>query len=84
LAVASPQPYGQTTKLRLPQHRIRIAQAIVGGIIAGFGARLAMGCNLAALPAFHSSRYTPGFLPSHSHRFVDGRPLYAPFCSAFR
>ncbi len=23
-------------------------QAIIGGIIAGFGARLAMGCNLAA------------------------------------
>ena len=27
---------------------IRIVQALLGGIIAGFGARLAMGCNLAA------------------------------------
>lgn len=40
--------WANNVKLRLPQHRIRIAQAIVGGIIAGFGARLAMGCNLAA------------------------------------
>ncbi|MGU0161793.1 selenium metabolism membrane protein YedE/FdhT [Escherichia coli] len=35
-------------KLRMPRSRIRIMQAIIGGIIAGFGARLAMGCNLAA------------------------------------
>jgi uncharacterized membrane protein YedE/YeeE len=40
--------WANNVKLRLPQHRIRIVQAIVGGIIAGFGARLAMGCNLAA------------------------------------
>lgn len=40
--------WANNVKLRLPQHRIRIFQAIVGGIIAGFGARLAMGCNLAA------------------------------------
>ena len=40
--------WANNVKLRLPQHRIRIAQAIAGGIIAGFGARLAMGCNLAA------------------------------------
>ncbi|MDE5603520.1 MAG: selenium metabolism membrane protein YedE/FdhT [Helicobacter sp.] len=35
-------------KLRLPQNNIRIMQALVGGIIAGFGARLGMGCNLAS------------------------------------
>lgn len=35
-------------KLRLPTSKIRVAQAIGGGILAGFGARLAMGCNLAA------------------------------------
>ncbi|MDE5592124.1 MAG: selenium metabolism membrane protein YedE/FdhT, partial [Helicobacter sp.] len=35
-------------KLRLPQNNIRIIQALVGGIIAGFGARLGMGCNLAS------------------------------------
>lgn len=40
--------WANNVKLRLPQYRIRVFQAIVGGIIAGFGARLAMGCNLAA------------------------------------
>ncbi len=40
--------WANNVKLRNPQHRIRIYQAIIGGIIAGFGARLAMGCNLAA------------------------------------
>ncbi|MCH4170758.1 MAG: selenium metabolism membrane protein YedE/FdhT [Lactobacillus sp.] len=35
-------------KLRWPTSKIRIGQAIGGGILAGFGARLAMGCNLAA------------------------------------
>lgn len=40
--------WANNVKLRLPQHRIRILQAVSGGLIAGFGARLAMGCNLAA------------------------------------
>lgn len=40
--------WANNVKLRLPQHRIRIFQAVAGGVIAGFGARLAMGCNLAA------------------------------------
>lgn len=40
--------WANNVKLRWPRHRIRIAQALVGGMIAGFGARLAMGCNLAA------------------------------------
>lgn len=40
--------WANNVKLRLPQHRIRIVQAVIGGIIAGFGARLALGCNLAA------------------------------------
>ena len=35
-------------KFRVPQSMVRVFQAIIGGIIAGFGARLAMGCNLAA------------------------------------
>ncbi len=39
---------GQNVKFRFPSGR-RIAQALAGGIIAGFGTRLAMGCNLAAL-----------------------------------
>ena len=35
-------------KIRLPQQKRRYIQGLVGGIIAGFGARLALGCNLAA------------------------------------
>ena len=34
-------------KLRIPSFKI-ILQALIGGIIAGFGARLGMGCNLAS------------------------------------
>lgn len=30
-------------------HKKRIIQALIGGALAGFGARLAMGCNLASL-----------------------------------
>lgn len=40
--------WANNVKLRMPQHRIRVIQAVLGGVIAGFGARLAMGCNLAA------------------------------------
>lgn len=35
-------------KIRLPQQKRRYVQGLTGGIIAGFGARLALGCNLAA------------------------------------
>ncbi|KAB2329317.1 selenium metabolism membrane protein YedE/FdhT [Bacillus mesophilum] len=35
-------------KIRLPKQKRRLVQGLVGGIIAGFGARLALGCNLAA------------------------------------
>ncbi|KEO84933.1 hypothetical protein EL26_02685 [Tumebacillus flagellatus] len=35
-------------KIRVPQQKRRLVQGFVGGIIAGFGARLALGCNLAA------------------------------------
>jgi uncharacterized membrane protein YedE/YeeE len=40
--------WANNVKLRVPQRKRRIVQGVVGGIIAGFGARLAMGCNLAA------------------------------------
>jgi len=40
--------WGNNVKFRLPVNRIRVAQALLGGIIAGFGARLGMGCNLAS------------------------------------
>lgn len=35
-------------KIRMPQQKRRLVQGFIGGIIAGFGARLALGCNLAA------------------------------------
>lgn len=35
-------------KIRMPRQKRRYVQGFVGGIIAGFGARLALGCNLAA------------------------------------
>lgn len=35
-------------QLRWPASKRRLVQGLIGGIIAGFGARLAMGCNLAA------------------------------------
>lgn len=35
-------------KIRRPQQKRRYFQGLTGGIIAGFGARLALGCNLAA------------------------------------
>lgn len=40
--------WGNNVKFRLPLNNIRIYQALIGGIIAGFGARLGMGCNLAS------------------------------------
>ncbi len=40
---------GGNWKLRIPAQKRRIFQGLIGGIIAGFGTRLAMGCNLAAL-----------------------------------
>ncbi|ABV85773.1 selenium metabolism membrane protein YedE/FdhT [Shewanella pealeana] len=40
--------WANNLKLRMPSSKKRIAQALIGGMIAGFGARLAMGCNLAA------------------------------------
>ncbi len=35
-------------KIRIPKQKRRLLQGLVGGIIAGFGARMALGCNLAA------------------------------------
>jgi uncharacterized protein len=39
---------GNNFKIRVPQQKRRLVQGFAGGIIAGFGARLALGCNLAA------------------------------------
>lgn len=35
-------------KIRIPRQKRRLVQGFAGGIVAGFGARLALGCNLAA------------------------------------
>lgn len=35
-------------KFRMPQNKTRVFMALLGGIIAGFGARIGMGCNLAS------------------------------------
>lgn len=35
-------------KIRMPRQKRRWVQALIGGFIAGFGARMALGCNLAA------------------------------------
>lgn len=40
---------GGNFKFRVPVQRRRLIQGLLGGIIAGFGTRLAMGCNLAAM-----------------------------------
>lgn len=41
--------WANNVKWRNQPHKRRIVQALVGGALAGFGARLAMGCNLASL-----------------------------------
>lgn len=40
--------FSNNFKIRIPKQKRRLVQGLVGGIIAGFGARLALGCNLAA------------------------------------
>ena len=55
--------WGNNVKFRLPLNNIRIYQALIGGIIAGFGARLGMGCNLASfLQEFLNLVFTLGYL----------------------
>jgi len=56
--------WANNVKLRMPQHRIRIFQAVTGGSLPA----LARVWRWAAtwqrsLPAFHSFPYMPGFLP---------------------
>ena len=71
--------WANNIKLRLPRSRIRIIQAVAGGIIAGFGARLAMGCNLAAFFYRYSSVFPPRLVLCHrdSYRDLVWRTLYA-------
>lgn len=70
--------WANNIKLRLPRSRIRIIQAVAGGIIAGFGARLAMAATWQPfLPVFLSFPSTPGSLPSRRYRDLVWRTLYA-------
>ncbi|EAX47717.1 protein of unknown function DUF395, YeeE/YedE [Thermosinus carboxydivorans Nor1] len=78
--------FGQNFKIRIPTGK-RILQALIGGIIAGFGTRMAMGCNLAALftgiPQFslHTWLFTLGTimgtyfgLKISMHPWLAGKP----------
>ncbi|WP_144939808.1 selenium metabolism membrane protein YedE/FdhT [Paenibacillus sp. 32O-W] len=40
--------FSNNFKIRVPRQKRRLVQGLIGGIIAGAGARLALGCNLAA------------------------------------
>lgn len=81
---------GQNVKVRIPTAR-RVAQALIGGVIAGFGTRLAMGCNLAALftgiPqfSFHAWLFTLGTIIGTYygvkltiHPVIMGKPKLLP------
>lgn len=56
-------------RIRMPANRSRLVQGFVGGFLAGFGARLAMGCNLgsffSAVPQFslHGWLFMLGMFP---------------------
>lgn len=69
--------WANNVKLRMPRSRIRIMQAIIGGIIAGFGARLAMGCNGGVLYRYSSVLAACTVLcHRHCHWFMVWRALY--------
>ena len=54
--------FWEIMKFRMPVNKIRVYQALIGGIIAGFGARLGMGCNLASfLQGFLNLVFMHGF-----------------------
>ena len=56
-------------RIRMPQQKIRLLQGFIGGALAGFGARLALGCNLgsffSAIPQFslHGWLFMLGLFP---------------------
>ena len=70
--------WANNIKLRQPQHRIRIVQALLGGIIAGFGARPAMGCNGGVLHRYSSVFAARTVLRAGDRRgFVLRRQIHA-------
>ena len=70
--------WANNVKIRLPQHKIRIWQAVIGGIIAGFGARLAMGCNRQpSLPVSRNSPSMPVLCTGNRRRLLLRRKIYA-------
>ncbi len=58
--------WANNVKLRMPRSRIRIMQAIIGGILSPVLAHVWQWAVTwrRSLPEFHSSRCTPGSLPS--------------------
>ena len=64
--------WANNVKLRLPRSRIRIAQAVAGGIIAGFGARLAMGCTAAFFTGIPQFSLHAAVCHRHRHRLWFG------------
>lgn len=78
--------WANNVKLRMPRSRVRIMQAIVGGMIAGFGARLAMGCNTAAfftgIPQFSLHARFSRWQRQSAHGLVLALPCCR--CSVFR
>lgn len=69
--------WANNVKLRMPRSRVRIMQAIVGGMIAGFGARLAMGCNGRILHRHSTVLATcPVFRTGNGNRLMVWRTLY--------
>lgn len=74
-------------RIRMPQQKRRLLQGFAGGVLAGFGARLAMGCNLgsffSAIPQFslHGWVFMLGLFPGTYlgtkialHPLIMGRP----------
>ncbi len=57
--------YGRDFKIRIPRKKIRFVQVFVGGLFMGFGARLAVGCNIghivSGIPQFAVSGIVAAF-----------------------
>lgn len=78
--------WANNVKLRMPKSRIRIMQAVVGGIIAGLGPVWRWAVTLPlSLRGFLSFRFTPGSLLSPRRLALTLVPnLPCCRCSAFR
>jgi uncharacterized protein len=82
--------WANNVKWRNQPHKRRIVQALIGGALAGFGARLAMGCNLASLftgiPQFSvhacfgsvSCNFAAPFFNSNFTRNIGSKVTFTP------